>query len=129
MLTLRSVIAFFTLFFWSGAFDLKAGFGIPRVVGIGSLWGLAGMVGVAAIFYFMQKMQDSGNRNLATCVGSTGAVYVDIPEDGTGEVRVVVSGRVAYIRARTADKKALKAGTPVKVVRAFGQTMLEVTPE
>ncbi len=110
ILSLRSIVAFFTLFFWSGALDL------------------AGMFAIAGVFYLMRRMTQTGTKNLASAVGETGTVYLNIPEGGSGEVRVIVSGTVSYIKARGAGGKALKVGTPVKVLKNVGQESLEVTP-
>lgn len=126
LLSIRSIISFFTLFTWGGALYLNWGEPLPTAMGYSVIWGLAGMVGVALIFWGLRKLARAGTSDLRTCVGKRGTVYLDIPEDGLGEVRVTVSGVISYVKARSADGKELKAGTPVRVVRQLDQTRVEV---
>ena len=102
---------------------------VSRALIYGTLWGLAGMFIIALLFFLMKKMTYTGTKKLASCVGTTGVVYLDIPESGTGEVRVTVSNVVSYVKAREKDGLGLKANTPIKVVRLIGQTMVEVVED
>lgn len=126
LVSIRSIITFFTLFTWGTALYLQAGDSLGKAMGISSIWGLAGMVSIALVIFLLLKLVHTGTKNLSTCVGTDGTVYLDIPEKGTGEVRVVVSGVVTYVDARSSDGKALKAGTPIKVVKRLGQTVVQV---
>ncbi|MBM4354058.1 MAG: hypothetical protein FJ109_09735 [Deltaproteobacteria bacterium] len=63
---------------------------------------------------------------LSRAVGQEGTVYLNIPAGGTGEVRVLVGGVMNVLKARTADGKALSAGTAVKVIRVISAGLLEV---
>ena len=101
---------------------------MSKAMGISVLWGLAGMLSVALIFFFMKKMAHTGTRDLDTCVGTEGSVYLNIPGDGTGEVRVRVSGSVAFIKARSANGGDLRAGTPIRVVGRSGPNAVSVEP-
>jgi hypothetical protein len=128
LVSVRSVVAFGTLFTWAMALFLDQGNSLARCMAYATGWGVAGMFGVALIFWGMKKMTHTGTKNLATCAGTDGTVYVDIPEGGTGEVRVTVSGVISYVKARALGGKALKAGTPIHVERCVGQTMVLVKP-
>jgi len=61
-------------------------------------------------------------------VGSRGSVYLDVPAGGTGEVRVTVSGVVSMVKARALGGQAIKAGTPVRVVRQIEANCVAVEP-
>lgn len=126
LVSIRSIITFCTLFFWGSALYLNRGESLGKAMGVSTLWGLAGMACVAILLSLLPRLADTGTRDIRTCVGSQGTVYLDIPENGTGEVRVTVSGVVAYIKARHAAGKALKAGTPVVVKRMLDSTNIEV---
>ena len=126
LLSIRSIVAFFTLFTWGGALYLGQGLAMNRAMAYSVTWGLVGAISIALVIYLMKKLTHTGTKQLATCVGTTGAVYLDIPADGNGQVRVTVSGIVTYVKARSAGSEALKAGTPVKVIRQLGQTVVEV---
>jgi membrane protein implicated in regulation of membrane protease activity len=76
----------------------------------------------------LPKLAHSGTRNLASALGSEATVYLDIPAQGVGEVRVTVSGSVSHIKARARGGQPIKAGTPVTVCERIGQNLLIVEP-
>ncbi len=126
LLSIRSIITFLTLFSWGGALYLSDGRSARYAIGVSSLWGLFGMLCVAGLLYVLPRLAHTGTKNMASAVGASGQVYLDIPENGDGEVRVNVSGIVSYVKARAKDGQALKAGTPVVVARRLSSTLLEV---
>ncbi|MCE5326845.1 MAG: hypothetical protein LLG01_10545 [Planctomycetaceae bacterium] len=130
LLSVRSVVTFFTLFAWAGALYLTPPDAVPlwRAMTWGLLWGLVGMVVVATIFYMMRRLTESGNVSVSQCVGSNGTVYLDIPAGGCGQVRVLLGGRVSFIKARAAASENLKAGTAVTVLKTIDSTTVEVGP-
>jgi hypothetical protein len=128
VLSVRSLIAFFTLFTWGGALYLNNGAEMGRAMTLSTLWGLAGMGSVAGILYLLRKLTDTGTQQIASCLGSRGSIYLDIPENGSGEVRVLVSGILSNVKAKTSDGSALKAGSSVKVMRVLDDLTIEVTP-
>ncbi|MBN1555038.1 MAG: hypothetical protein JXA11_09845 [Phycisphaerae bacterium] len=126
LLSIRSVLAFCTLFAWAGALYLQNGKDLSWSLLLAILWGAAAMVIVALIFHGMRRMTETGNLRLASCVGTAGVVMLDIPAGGTGEVRVTVSGTVQRLKARGAGGSGVPAGTPVIVRRLLGPDMIEV---
>lgn len=126
--SVRSVMAFFTLFSWASALYLSVGKGASTALLYAFGWGLAGMVAVALLLHAMRKLSESGTRSLDSAVGQSGTVYLDIPEGGVGEVRVIVSGGISVVRARAEGGIALKSGASVTVTRHLDPTTLEVRP-
>jgi len=128
LLSIRSIITFFTLFTWGNALYLDRGESMAASMAYSTLWGGAGMISIALIFYLMRRLSETGTLDLATCVGSEGTVYVDIPPGGVGQVRTTVSGVISYVKARVAGGAELKSGRVVRILRCLGQTMIEVEP-
>lgn len=128
LLSMRALLTFFTLFFWAAALYLEQGLSVPRTLGTAAVWGVFGMVLVGLLLHLLPKLAYNGTRDLESALGSEATVYIDIPADDIGEVRALVGGTVSYIKARTADGRALKAGTSVTVCRRIGQTILIVEP-
>jgi hypothetical protein len=124
--SVRSILTFFLLFTWGTALYLNRGDPVTRAMGVSLLWGLAGMVCIALVFYGMRRLTETGTANLNTAVGQPATVYLNIPADGTGEVRVMVSGVMKYIKARSVEGTPMVAGTPVRVRRRLDQTTIEV---
>lgn len=127
LLSVRSVIAFLTLFFWASALYLKQyEHSLGWLMLISCAWGGAAMALTAWVFHFMMKMTESGNLRMGTAVGAAGSVYMDIPANGLGEIVVMVSGVMTHVRARTWDGAAMKAGAKVKVTKVLDAGTLEV---
>jgi membrane protein implicated in regulation of membrane protease activity len=125
---MRALLTFFTLFFWAAALYVERGGATSRVFGISALWGLAGMSAVAGLLHVLPKLAHSGTRDLESALNAEALVYLDIPANGIGEIRVAVSGSVCHIKARSVGGAAIPAGTPVTVCSRYGQTILVVKP-
>ena len=128
LLSVRSLIAFGMLFGWAGALYLQRGLEVRTALVYALVWGSAGMAVVAYFFHGIRQLSETGNASLNTCVGTSGEVYLDIPEGGTGQVRVMESGTVAYVTARGKERVSIPAGTPVRVLRVVSANTLEVEP-
>jgi hypothetical protein len=125
-LSVRSVIAFGTLFTWAGTLYLATGTSLILAIIYSVLWGLAGLFGVSFLLYWLLGMQEVGNVPLWKAIGEEGIVYMDIPEGGTGKVRILCGGTICFVNARSRSNKPLLAGTPVKAVGTLDSRTLEV---
>jgi hypothetical protein len=128
LLSVRSILAFGTLFSWGGALYLERDLGQGAAIVFAALWGLAGLLVVAAFFWILPRMAESGTSNLDTAIGQVGEVYMNISEDGVGQVKVIVSGALQFVRARSEDGRFVRAGTPVRIVRRIDSNSLLVRP-
>jgi hypothetical protein len=127
ILSLRSIITFFTLFSWGSALYTTDGVPVVKAMGVSSIWGLAGMLAIAGIFYAMGKLSETGTKDIAASKGQIGTVYLDIPANGFGEIKIVVNGVPEHVKAKSVDGEALSAGTQVRVVQVMDQTLVGVT--
>ena len=126
LFSIRSFLAFGMLFSWAGALYLTQGHTSTGTLIRALLWGLAGMLVVALFFWMLPRLAEEGTANLDTAIGAVGQVYMDIPERGSGQIRVTVSGATSFIKARTEDGAPLVAGTAVRVVRRLDGRTLEI---
>ncbi len=126
ILSLRSIVTFFTLFSWGSALYTADGVLPGKAMGIASIWGLVGMFAIAFIFWGMGKLTETGTKDVATSKGKIATVYLDIPAGGFGEVKTAVSGAVEHIKAKSVNGEALPAGTQVRIVQVVGQTLVGV---
>lgn len=126
ILSLRSIITFFTLFSWGSALYLQDGIPLVKAMAYASVWGVAGMVAIAFIFWGMGKLTETGTKNVADCLGALGTVYLDIPANGFGEIKTTVGGVAEHVKARSATGESLRAGTQVRVVQVVGQAWVGV---
>lgn len=115
--TIRGIIAFFTVFGWTGA-ALAGRTATILVVFIALISGLMAMVLIGYMFYSMTKLQSSGNIQYINCIGKTGEVYLTIPpnKQGKGKVTLTVQERLIEVNALTTDSGPIKSGESVKVI-------------
>lgn len=126
LLSIRSIITGGMMFGWAGALYLYNGLPLSTALVYAMAWAIGGALVIALVMYLMRRLQETGNRQLATCVGQPATVYMDIRAGGTGSIRTMVSGAINYVPARAAGGDALKAGTPVRVARLLDATTVEV---
>ncbi len=126
LFSIRAILAFCTLFFWAGAMYLDQGVYKPTALAYAFGWGLAGWFVITMLVNWMRKLAETGTPRLASCVGTRGSVYMDIPADGIGKVRVTVTGAISMIDARSVGDVAMPAGTPVMVTRKLDDSTVEV---
>lgn len=128
LVSIRSVIAFATLFTWAGTLYLTTGTTTVLALAYSFLWGLAAMFAVSYVVYKLVQLQEIGTASIWTAMGEEGSVYMNVPEGGLGKIRVKVSGTVSFVDARTADRRPLEAGTKVRVVGIVNDRTVEVVP-
>ncbi len=126
LLSVRSILAFGMLFSWAGALYLSQDLPTAGAMGRAIVWGLAGMLIVASFFWLIPRLTEEGTADVRSAVGSNGLVYIAIPEAGVGQIRVLVSGTISYVRARSAHGGAIPAGTLVRVTAKSADGILEV---
>ena len=115
-ITLKNLIAFFTIFGWTGVAALRTGYSMPTTLMISFISGLIMMLVMAAIVYFMSKLSDDGTLNLKNAIGKTGTVYITIPANrgGTGQIQIKVQG-LQTLDAMTDNDVDIKTGAIVEV--------------
>ncbi|MBU2926966.1 hypothetical protein [Winogradskyella psychrotolerans] len=127
-ISFKNVVAFFTVFGWSGIACIDAGLSTPLTVIISIICGLLMMVIMAALFFFISKLSDSGTLNYKNAIDAVGEVYLPIGADRSkmGKVNVSVQGTMRELDALTDSLTQLKTGTIIKVVDVTSNGILIV---
>jgi len=89
-----------------------------------SIAGLVSVWVIGRIFASVGRLQSSGNLATASAIGSTGTVYLSIPEGGTGRVSINFRGRLREFDASAVDAEAIATGTPIRVVRVDASVLV-----
>ncbi len=113
LFSFRSAVAFVTFFGWGGVIYGKGG---PAGFLVALACGILMMFVTASAFYFMMRMEQSGNIHPKDYVNCTGKVYLSIPGGRTapGKISVTVRGCLREIEAVSDEE--LPTGTAVTVV-------------
>ncbi|WP_353777318.1 hypothetical protein [Winogradskyella sp. 3972H.M.0a.05] len=127
-ITFKNLVGFFTIFGWSGIACIDAGLSKPFTLIISIVCGLLMMVIMAALFYFISKLSDSGTLNYNNAVNAIGEVYLTIGANRSsmGKVSVNVQGTVRELDALTDSFTELKSGTIIKVIDVTSNGILIV---
>lgn len=126
--TFRGIIAFLTIFGWSGQVASSGDLHVAVVILIATISGLAAMFVIALLFYSINKLQSSGNISYKNAIGKEAEVYLTIPgrNQGTGKVQVMVQERLLEVTAISRSEKSYKTGERVRVVDVYNGTTLVV---
>ncbi len=126
-LTLKNLIAFFTIFGWTGIACLNAGMSVPVSTLIAVIAGLIMMTIMAGLIWFMGRLTDDGTLKMKNAIGKTGTVYLPIPgnRSGTGQIQIKVQG-LQTLDAMTDNEIGFKTGQVVEVVEVLKGDILLV---
>ena len=130
LLSLRTIVAFFLGFGWTGVICLKRGMTVIPTLGIALV---VGALFMGVVFYLMRALyglRESGNIDYRNAVGKIGSVYAPIPpkQSGPGQVEIMIQGRVRFVQAFTKADQRIPGSTRVKVVDLFDPRTLLVEP-
>lgn len=126
-LSLKNLIAFFTIFGWTGIICLHSGIGpgISALIATGA--GLIMMLIMASIIYFMGKLVEDGTLKMKNAIGKSGSVYLPIPAKraGVGKVQIQVQG-FRTLDAVTDNETDIPTGAIIEVVEILNNQILIV---
>lgn len=127
ILSVRSIIAFFTFFGWTGVLVLNGGGSTWAALGFASIAGLAAMFIVGYMMYLFSKLTQAGNVDLRNALYNTGEVYLTVPANkkGYGKVHVKVSGSLKELDAVT-NGDALPTGSSIRIIEILDDNLLLV---
>ncbi|WP_452232734.1 hypothetical protein [Lacinutrix sp. MEBiC02595] len=127
-ITFKNLVGFFTIFGWIGIAGINAGFSKPVTVITALGCGLLMMAIMAAMFYSMKKLTDSGTLDYKNAINTIGEVYLTIGANRTrmGKVSVRVQGTLRELEALSDSFTDLKSGTLIQVVDVTSNGILIV---
>lgn len=116
-ITFKNLVAFFTLFGWSGIACIDADLSKPLTITLSVACGLLMMAIMAAMFNYMNKLNDSGTLNFKNAIDAVGEVYLTVGANRSsiGKAHVRIQGALRELEALTDAETDLKSGTVIKV--------------
>jgi len=129
LLSVRSIIAFFTFFGWTGIIAINNGSSTLVALGMASVAGFAAMFIVGYMIYLFSKLSQEGNIDINEALFNTGEVYLAIPSNraGHGKVHVKIQGSLREMDAIT-EGAPIPTGAPIRVVEILQDNLLLVEP-
>lgn len=116
-ITFKNLIGFFTIFGWSGIACIDEGLSQPLTILISIISGLIMMAIMAAMFFYMRKLNDSGTLQFKNAIGNVGEVYIPIKakRSNIGKAHVRIQGALRELEAISDSETDLKPGTVIRV--------------
>jgi hypothetical protein len=126
--TIKNLIAFFTIFGWSGIAAIENDLSKTWVIIIATICGLIMMFIMAGLFYLISKLHDSGTLEIKNAIGNIGEVYLIIggARASIGKVTVRIQGALRELEALTDDEDDLKTGSVIEVIDVTNNGILIV---
>jgi len=126
--TFKNVVAFFTIFGWTGVTCIDNGLSTSITLILSILAGLIMMVITSSIFYWVHKLAESGTLKIKNAIGVIGEVYLPIGAERSsmGKVQIKVQGSLRELEAITDELEDLSTGTMVKVTEIVSAEILLV---
>lgn len=119
LFSVRSFIAFFTFFGWTGVLILNNGGTTFWAIAFGTLSGFLAMLLVGYLLYLFARLQDDGSVfNPYEAVDEVGTVYIRIPanQQGTGKIQIKLQGSIKEMEAVTRDSEQIPTGAAIRVI-------------
>ena len=127
----KNLVAFFTIFGWSGIASIDAGNSSLTTIFISSICGLLMMFIMATLFYYVSKLTASGTLKLENALFSIGEVYLSVgaKRSKIGKVQIKVQGALRELDALTDHHYDLKQGNIIIVTGVTSNGILIIEPQ
>ena len=128
LISTRTIVAFLAGFGWTGAMARGGDLGLPLAVIAAVAVGFVLMLMVFWLMRALYSLRQSGSLDYHNAIGEMGTVYVKIPPrgEGSGQIQLVVQGRLATVAATTESTESILSGIQVKVVKLQAGNTLQV---
>jgi hypothetical protein len=127
--TIKNMIAFFTIFGWTGIACIKGDMSKPATVGIALAAGCVMVFMMLFIMRSMGRLRESGTLEIRNALNQVAETYLSIPaaRGGFGKVHIKVQGSLRELQAITDDEQIIPTGKLVKVINVMNDSVLVVT--
>ncbi|MBP5493416.1 MAG: NfeD family protein [Clostridiales bacterium] len=129
LFTMQGIIAFFSIYGWTGLLFMKANWHVFPASTVAALCGIVAMFLMSLALWGMLKIQSDGTVNIKNALGQSGEVYIPIPgkRESSGKVMVKVQDQLSEFDAVTDEDEKIATGTQVTVIGITKGTTLIVT--
>ena len=123
-LTFQGLMAFLMFFGLAGLYTLKSTETSTLAIAVGGIAGFASMYGTGKLFQLFITLQSDGSVGSSEAIGSTGSVYLRIPQGSAGQVQVNFGGSLRTMDAKSHDDAEIGNGEFIEVVDILGDVLV-----
>lgn len=127
--TIKNLIAFFTIFGWTGIAFIKGNMNRSITIVAAIIAGSLMVALMAFLFRSMSRLRHSGTLDMNNALNKIGETYLFIPaqRSGYGKVHIKVQGSLKELQAITDEETGIPTGKLVKVVEILNNNILIVS--
>lgn len=127
--TIKNLIAFFTIFGWTGIAFIQGGMDKGITIGAALVAGALMVAIMAFLLRGMSRLKHSGTLEISNALNKIGETYLFIPakRNGYGKVHIKVQGSLQELQAITDDETDIPTGKLVKVTQVVNSNILVVS--
>jgi len=128
-ITIKNMIAFFTMFGWAGLASHYSGMSKTATILLALAGGTVVVLLMAIILKNMSHLRHNGALQLQNAINKTGSTYLFIPpkRSGMGKVHIKVQGTLQELSAMTDDEEEIATGKLIRVKNIINDSILLVT--
>ena len=126
LLSMQGLTAFFMMFGLVGLALLRANLAVLLTIAGATAAGMFTVWVITLLFSQMGRLQSEGTLNIQNAVGERGTVYLAIPAQGEGQVRITVQGALRILDAVSHDGQRIETGAKVSVTGVADSSTLVV---
>lgn len=127
--TFQGVVVFLAMFGWvtiaaiSLGLDKSLSF-VAIIIGI--TIGFLCMIGIAKLIFLSTKLNQNGTLIMSNLLGTTGSVYLTVPEKGKGQgkINITIEERYLELNAVTDEEAPLTTGSEIRVIDIRGDILV-----
>ena len=126
--TFKNVVAFFTIFGWTGVTCLDNDISSGTTLVISVIAGILMMFATSALFFWISSLAESGTLKINNAIGQIGEVYLPIGKNRSkiGKISIKVQGSLRELEALTDEDEDLTTNSIVEVVEVISAELLLV---
>ena len=127
--TVKNLIAFFTMFGWSGIAAYNSGLSKGLTIVIALIAGFTMVLIMVFLLRNVNKLKHSGTMQIKNALNEVCETYLFIParRNGIGKVHIRIQGSLHELDAITDDESQIPTGKIVKVTGIVNEQILLVT--
>lgn len=126
LLSFQGLTAFSMMFGIIGLAVSRGGFGSVTSLAAATAAGAAIVWVADKLFRFLGGLQESGTLDLRRAIKEEGTIYLTIPTEGVGKVRLTVDGRLRVLDAVSEDQSEIPTDSRVEVVSVVNKNVMVV---
>ncbi|MEM6802097.1 MAG: hypothetical protein AAF696_11880 [Bacteroidota bacterium] len=93
-------------------------------IAVGTLSGIIAFSTLNYIFRFLIRQEENVNWKMKDALEQKGEVYLKIPTEGEGIIRVLINGANRELKARSVEEEEIKTGEQILVTKIEGEYAL-----